>query len=147
MSTHPIESLFSTTLENIQHMIDVSTVIGEPMETPGGLLIIPVSRVSFGFAVGGGNLSGLNGQNQGQNQGSSQNGQGDDSGFGGGSGAGVTVQPVAFLIIDDDEILFLPVDEDNPYLKLAQYLPETVEEIKNIFSPGGKDSEGQEVRA
>ncbi len=140
MSSHPIESLFATTMESIQHMIDVNTVIGDPIETPDGLLIIPVSRVSFGFAVGGGNLAALVDAAQGS---SAQSHEGD---FGGGSGAGVTVQPVAFLIIDEDEVLFLPVDEDNPYLKLAGILPDVAREIRDAIN-GEQEDPPSSVRA
>ncbi len=134
MTEHPIQSLFSTTLDSIQHMIDVNTVIGDPVETADGMLIIPVSRVSFGFAVGGGNLGTI-----GDSKGGAKS---EDSGFGGGSGAGVTVQPVAFLIIDDEEIHLLPLDEDNPYLKLLQVLPEVAHELKSIVSGDGEESSG-----
>lgn len=134
MTEHPIQSLFTTTLDSIQHMIDVNTVIGDPVETADGMLIIPVSRVSFGFAVGGGNI-GAPGQDN-------KDGGGSDPGFGGGSGAGVTVQPVAFLIIDDEEIHLLPLDEDNPYLKILQLLPDLAQEIKDVVSGDGDESSG-----
>ncbi len=137
-SSQLIESLFSTTLENIQHMIEVNTVIGDPVETPDGLIMIPVSRVSFGFAVGGGNLAALTDSGKGSSSG--------DDEFGGGSGAGVTVQPVGFLIIDEDEVMFLPVDEDNPYLKLAGLLPEMAREIRDALT-GAEDASSSDVRA
>lgn len=139
MAEHPIQSLFTTTMDSIQHMIDVNTVIGDPVETADGMLIIPVSRVSFGFAVGGGNI-GISGDGK-------DSGKSGDSGFGGGSGAGVTVQPVAFLIIDDGEIHLLPLDEDNPYLKLLHVLPDLAHELRSIVSGDGGDDERSSVKA
>ena len=53
MSEHPIESLMMTTMSSIQNMVDVNTIIGEPIESKSGITIIPISRVCFGFAVSG----------------------------------------------------------------------------------------------
>ncbi len=142
MAEHPIQSLFTTTLESIKSMIDVNTVIGDPLETSDGMLIIPISRVTFGFAVGGSNLDI---SSAGQKQQQQQKDAGADAGFGGGSGAAVTVQPVAFLIVDDEAVHLLPVDEDNPYLKLLQIIPEVAEEIKALFS--GVDDSPPSVKA
>ena len=77
---HPIGSLMDTTMEKIKEMIDVNTIIGEPITSPDGTLIIPVSKVSYGFAAGGSDLP-----TKKENK----------DCFGGGSGAGVTIQPVA----------------------------------------------------
>lgn len=140
MAEHPIQALFTTTLESISNMIDVNTVIGDPLETPDGMLIIPISRVTFGFAVAGANMDiSAGGQNQ-QNQQKDKQGEAD---FGGGSGAAVSVQPVAFLIVDDESVHLLPVDEDNPYLKLLQIVPEVVEEIKGLFTQADDSSSVQ----
>ncbi len=81
MSEHPIEGLMGVTMQKIKEMVDVNTIIGEPVITPDGTTIIPVSKVSFGFASGGTDLP------------TSQPKQT----FGGGGGAGITLQPLAFL--------------------------------------------------
>ena len=81
---HPIGSLMDTTMEKIKEMIDVNTIIGEPITSPDGTLIIPVSKVIYGFAAGGSDLP-----TKKENK----------DCFGGGSGAGVTIQPVAFLTV------------------------------------------------
>ncbi len=141
MAEHPIQSLFTTTLESINSMIDVNTVIGDPLETPDGMLIIPISRVTFGFAVAGGNMDiGGGGQNQQGQQKQNKQGEAD---FGGGSGAAVSLQPVAFLIVDDESVHLLPVNEDNPYLKLLQIVPEVAEEIKGLFTQADDSSSVQ----
>ena len=57
MDRHPIESLMGTTMENIRDMVDVNTVVGDPVQTADGVTVIPISRVSFGFVAGGGEYS------------------------------------------------------------------------------------------
>ena len=95
MST-PIEGLMSEAMKNIKGMVDVNTIIGDVVTTPDGTTIIPVSRVAFGFGAGGSEF-GAASDNSTKN-------------FGGGSGAGVSINPVAFLVVNDDQIRLLPVD-------------------------------------
>ena len=80
--------LLSTTIEKVRSIVDVSTIIGEPVYTEAGLTIIPVSKVTYGFASGGTDLPT----------------KGNKELFGGGAGAGVTITPVAFLIIQDGKV-------------------------------------------
>ncbi len=139
MSKESIQSLVSTTMESIQQMVDVNTVIGDAVETPQGVVIIPVSRVSFGFMVGGTdwNLDDLKGQQQNDDQQS----------FGGGSGAGVTVQPVGFLVVSQKNIHLIPVDEENPYLQLLHMLPEILGDLKEGWGGGKDESSGQKAES
>ena len=60
---HPIEGLMKTAMESLKTMVDVNTILGDPVETPDGAVIVPVSRVSFGFAAGGSEFSGANPKN------------------------------------------------------------------------------------
>ncbi|GIM30550.1 hypothetical protein CPJCM30710_32160 [Clostridium polyendosporum] len=121
MDTHPIENLMKSTMESLTDMIDVNTVIGEAIETRDGSCIIPISKVSFGFASGG-----------------SEFGCGkvthDETRypFGGGSGAGVTVKPVAFLVLKNDSIRLLPVDQNNTYDKIVDTVPQVIDIIKDF---------------
>ena len=94
---HPLGDLMGVTMAKIREMIDVNTIIGQPISTPDGISIIPVSKVSFGFASGGSDFATKN-QSAGQ-----------DNAFGGGSGAGVNIIPVAFLIIKGDSVKLMPV--------------------------------------
>ena len=94
---HPIGNLMATTMQKIKEMVDVNTIVGDPIRTVEGVTIIPVSKVSFGFAAGG---SDFTGKNQQPNQ---------ENAFGGGSGAGINITPVAFLIINGDSVKLLPV--------------------------------------
>lgn len=98
---HPIEGLMKTTLDNLKQMIDVNTIVGDPVETKDGTVIIPISKVSIGFASGGTEFKG-------------EEGKGDENKkfpFGGGSGAGVSLQPVAFLVVKQDYVRLLPVTQ------------------------------------
>lgn len=93
---HPIGDLMNTTLQNIRQMVDVNTIIGTPIQAEG-VTIVPVSKVSFGFASGGSDFT-------------SKNQKPDhDNAFGGGSGAGVNIMPIAFLVVKGDNVRLLPV--------------------------------------
>lgn len=96
-NNHPLGDLMSTTMQKIREMVDVNTVVGEPIRTAEGITIIPVSRLSFGFASGGSDFATKNVP------------AGKDNCFGGGSGAGVNIIPLGFLIIKDDTVRMLPV--------------------------------------
>ena len=81
---HPIDNLMNITMDKIKEMVDVNTIVGTPITSADGTLIIPVSKVSYGFASGGSDLPTKNEKKD---------------LFGGGSGAGVTIQPIAFLTV------------------------------------------------
>ncbi len=120
-SEQPVENLMKSTMENLKDMIDVNTVIGEAVETKDGTYIIPVSKVSFGFASGGTEYS-----CQKQNQSSTV------FPFGGGSGAGVSVKPVAFLVVKEDGVRMLPVDQDTTYDRIVDSVPQVLDIIKSL---------------
>lgn len=114
MSEHPIKSLMTTTMESLKDMIDVNTIVGDPVQTADGQTIIPISRVSFGFASGGAEYN------------LSSNNQSDSSKlpFGGGAGAGVSLNPVAFIVVGKDQIRLLTVDEHTNILNnLLDFIP------------------------
>lgn len=96
-SNHPINELMSTTMEKIRSMVDANTIIGQPIHTEDGVTLIPVSRLSFGFASGGSDFATKNQKPEAKNS------------FGGGSGAGVKVEPVAFLVVKDGFVRLLSV--------------------------------------
>ncbi len=104
MGSHPIEALMKTTMESLKDMVDVNTIVGDPVESVDGTTIIPISRVSFGFASGGGEYKDKQ----------SNDGDYEDESkfpFAGGTGAGVSVQPVAFMIVGKGNMKLLPVDQ------------------------------------
>lgn len=131
MSVHPIEGLMNTTMNSLKDMIDVNTIVGDPVQSPDGLIIIPISKVSFGFASGGTEFN-INKKND-------IDIQQDKLPFGGGSGAGVSLQPVAFIVVGNNQMKLLPVDENSSALnnlfdfmsKLANDLKETLNKKKN----------------
>ncbi|MDZ5252747.1 GerW family sporulation protein [Clostridium sp. LIBA-8841] len=120
-SNHPIENLMGTTMENLRDMIDVNTVIGDAIETKDGSYIIPISRVSFGFASGGSEIPNKEQEKQ-ENR----------FAFGGGSGAGVSVKPVAFLVLKGDSVRLLPVNQTNTYDRIVDSIPQIIEIFKDI---------------
>lgn len=128
---HELENLMRSTMENLRDMIDVNTVIGDVVETIDGTSILPISKVSFGFASGGsefGNHTSLKRENE-------------KYPFGGGSGAGVSVKPIAFLIIKDGIVRLQPVDYDNSVDRLVDSIPQVLDVVKGFFSDKKVDNE------
>lgn len=130
MPEHPIEGLMKTAMESIKQMVDVNTVIGDPVETPDGTVIIPVSRVACGFGAGGGEIDPQCDGNQDEEK--------QMPFFGGGSGAGVSVQPVGFLVVGKDQVRMLPVDGNVIMDRLIDIAPQVISQLQNIFGLGGK---------
>jgi sporulation protein YtfJ len=131
MSDHPIQGLMTTAMESLKEMIDVNTIIGDPVETPDGSVILTVSKVGFGFAAGGSEFV-LDGSGSSQTQGSGQ-GQSNHP-FGGGSGGGVSITPIAFLFVNSQGVKMLHLDESTHlYEKILDLAPQTVEKIRQMF--------------
>ena len=121
---HPINNLMSTVMENIKGMVDVNTIIGDPVETSNGTVIIPVSKVGFGFAAGGSDLPVKT----------------EKQSFGGGSGAGVSISPIGFLVVSSDQIKLIPISANNtPVDKLIDYIPVAFEKINNMIQKNKSD--------
>ena len=131
MADHPIEGLMKTAMESIKEMVDVNTIVGDPVETPDGSVIIPISKVACGFAAGGGEFEAANGQ-QNENQ-AAQQGTGTALPFGGGSGAGVSVQPVGFLVVGQGQIRLLPVDGNVVVDRIIDVAPQILSQVQAIF--------------
>lgn len=132
MDEHPIETLMKTAMDSIQKMINVNTVIGDPVETPTGSVIIPVSRVSCGFAAGGSEFIPIDGESNGKNSG------GNDSNtsqmpFGGGSGGGVSVKPVGFLVVSQDQVRLLPVEGNMLAERIIDEMPGIMDRLSGII--------------
>lgn len=128
MANHPIETLMNTALENIKGMVDVNTIVGDPVETPNGEVIIPISRVSFGFAAGAGEY-----QMRSNGNGKDKEKEAESVPFGGGSGAGVSLNPVAFLVVGKDQVRLLPVTNNAVAERLINLAPELLHEIKDLL--------------
>jgi sporulation protein YtfJ len=131
MSDHPIQGLMTTAMESLKEMIDVNTIIGDPVETPDGSVILTVSKVGFGFAAGGSEFKLQGSQSQGQGQGQGQS----IHPFGGGSGGGVSITPIAFLIVNSQGVKMLHLDESTHlYEKILELAPQAVDKIQQMFS-------------
>lgn len=136
MSEHPIKGLMTTAMENLKQMIDVNTIIGDPVETPDGSVILPVSKVGFGFAAGGSEFK-LDNSNNSQEEGSSS------LPFGGGSGGGVSITPIGFLIVGANGVKMVHLDENTHlYERLLDMAPQAFEKIQNMMK-GKKDGQQQ----
>lgn len=132
MGAHPIDELMKTAMESIRDMVDVNTIVGDAVQTADDTVIIPVSRVAFGFAAGGGDY-------QGQNE--SRSGS-EHSGFpfAGGSGAGVTIHPVAFLVVGkNNTIKLLPVEHNTTLDRIMDFIPHMIDKISPFIANKEED--------
>ena len=127
MDKHPIESIMATTMENIRDMIDVNTVVGEPFATADGSTVIPVSRVSFGFVAGGGEYHCKGGLTKAEAEAHP------DIPFAGGTGAGVTVQPLGFLVTGAEQTRLLPAQCAQPLDRLIELIPQVICDVKKAM--------------
>lgn len=136
MAEHPIQGLMITAMENLREMVDVNKIVGDAVETPDGHVIIPVSRVSFGFVAGGTEFDVLEEQQKGAAQNQSQN-QNQPVGFpfGGGSGGGVSIQPIAFLVVGTGEVRLLPVDRSAVFDRLIDLAPQLFQHLEDLIKP------------
>lgn len=124
----PIEGLMNESLGKLKQMIDVNTIVGECITTADGTTVIPVSKVAFGFGAGGSQFGAVP-------EGKST----EEAMFGGGCGGGVSVKPVAFLVIKDDSIRLLPVSGTVTAAdKLVDMVPEVLSKL-NKFIKNKKD--------
>jgi sporulation protein YtfJ len=124
-------------MESLKQMIDVNTIIGDPVETPDGSVILTVSKVGFGFAAGGSEFQSGGASGSGE-QGSSSHP------FGGGSGGGVSITPIAFLIVNSQGVKMVHLDESTHlYEKLLDLAPQAVEKIQSMLKNNKSDQQQQ----
>jgi sporulation protein YtfJ len=134
MNEHPINGLMNTALNSIKDMVDVNTIVGDPVQSPDGSVIIPISKVSFGLAAGGGEYGG-NVDFAESTESKENNGKYITPvkyPFAGGSGAGVSICPVAFLIVGTGSVQLLPVDNNNVVDKLVDMVPDLINKINGF---------------
>ena len=134
MSEHPIQGLMKTAMENLKEMIDVNTIIGDPVETPDGSVILTVSKVGFGFAAGGSEF----GSQEESSHSSSQQGsssQSKEMPFGGGSGGGVSITPIAFLVVSNTGIKTIHLDNSTHlYERILDLAPGVIDKLQNLMN-------------
>lgn len=132
MAEHPIQGMMSTAMQKIREMVDVNTIIGDPITTANGTTIIPVSKVSFGFASGGSDIPSKSPKDV----------------FGGGSGAGISINPLAFLVVSEDGVKLLQLsDSDNTANKMVDMVPDVIDKISELFSKSKKEKAKPEPAA
>ena len=129
---HPIEGLMVTAMNSIQDMIDVNTIIGEPIETSNNVIIIPISKVGFGFAAGGSEFKGetIDEYTKRDKEEAIQY----RLPFGGGSGAGVSISPVAFLIVQQNTVKLLPIEHGSCVDRLLDYVPDLMDKLNSYLN-------------
>ena len=127
--SHPLPNMVENTLAKIKEMIDANTVVGSPITTPEGVTILPISKISIGFAGGGSDFV-------------SKNANKFDNPFGGGTGAGVNITPVAFLILRGDSVRMLPIAApvSNTADRVVEMIPDVFDKI-SAFIDSKKPSE------
>ena len=124
MTDHPIQGLMKTAMENLKEMVDVNTIVGDPVETPDGSVIMPVSKVGFGFAAGGSEFVIEH-----------RHGEEHSHPFGGGSGGGVSITPIAFLVVNSEGVKMVHLDSNTHlYEKLLDFAPQVVEKIQQMVA-------------
>ncbi|MDR7856171.1 GerW family sporulation protein [Tissierella sp.] len=133
MPEHPIEGLMKTTMNNLKEMVDVNTIVGDAVHTADGSVIIPVSKISFGFASGGSEFNKVRDKKDGLTE--------EKFPFGGGSGAGVSVSPVGFIVVGNDQIKLLTVDEgSNALTNLFGFVEKMADNLQQSFSNKNSNS-------
>ncbi|MCR2821874.1 GerW family sporulation protein [Lederbergia panacisoli] len=151
MDEHPIQGVMTTAMENLKEMIDVNTIIGDPVETPDGGVILTVSKVGFGFAMGGSEFKSSGSSSDGGGSSSSgsdeQGGQNSYLPFGGGSGGGVSITPIAFLVVNKHGVNMLHLEQNTHLIeKMIDLAPTAFEKIQKMtsnFSNKKQQQQGQ----
>ena len=140
MDKHPIETLMTTTMDSLQDMVDVNTVIGEAITTQDGSTVIPVSRVSVGFVAGGGEY----GESQARQV--SAGSTDSDIPFAGGAGAGVTVTPLGFLVTSGGQVRLVPAQYCQSVDRLIELIPQAMAELRCAMrdkNPATRQAKGE----
>jgi sporulation protein YtfJ len=135
MKEQSASGLLGTAIEKIRDLVDVSTIIGDPISVGDGISIIPVSKVTYGFASGGSDFPSKNNTEL----------------FGGGGGAGITINPVAFLIINNGEVTIKHItSSDNSAERIIGMVPEVIDKVTSVINKFVKEkptsaSEGEKT--
>ena len=128
--SNSLPNMLENTIAKIRDMVDVNSVVGEPITTPDGVTIIPVSKVSVGFGGGGSDFVSKNANKQ-------------ENPFGGGAGGGVKITPIAFLIIKDGSVRMLPVaaPANTTADRLVEMVPDVLDKVSSFIDSHTKNNE------
>ena len=136
MAEHPINGLMETAMQSIKDMVDVNTIVGEPVESKDGTVIIPISKVSFGFGAGGSDFGGKK-----------EDAEKSAANFGGGSGGGASIEPVAFMVVGKEQIKLMPIEKNtSPVQDIIDSVPTLVDKvIKAVKKKKDKPEKGEKA--
>ena len=137
MAGHPIEGLMFTAMNSIKDMIDVNTIIGDPIQASNNIVVIPVSKVSLGFAAGGSEFKGETVDEYNKRDKDEQIQY--RLPFGGGAGAGVSINPVAFIVIQGDSVKMIPACNSTSLDRLLDYIPDLFEKVSGMINKKMQD--------
>jgi len=123
----PISSMMEVSMQKIKEMIDANTIVGEPISTPDGITLIPVSKVTLGFAGGGTDF---------------EQAKVSKSGFGGGTGAGINIIPVAFIVIKSGKVdmIYITPPKSTTVDRILDAVPDVLETIGEFMDRGHDDT-------
>lgn len=127
-NTNPIGELMQTTMENVKNILQVDTAVGEPIYTPDGITLVPISRISVGFGGGGAEFGGKGGTGS--------------KGYGGGNGTGVRIDPIGFLVIKDGSVRMINITPpaNNTVDRIIDLVPQVIDRVDSFLA---KQKEGK----
>lgn len=130
MKNQSAEKILATTIERVRDLVDVSTIVGEPITVSADITIIPISKVTYGFASGGSDFPSRNNVEL----------------FGGGGGAGITINPVAFLVVNKGEVTIKHITaSDNAAERAVNLIPEMFDKVTNFVDRQKKPAAAPDV--
>ncbi len=130
--TQPIENLMQISMEQIRKMVDVNTIVGEPIFSAGETMILPVSKVCLGFLVGGGEYGNMSAAKK-----CADEAQGDGKyPFAGATAVGMCITPLAFLTVEEGNVRVLPANQKTPTERLIDIIPQAVKSIEKFVQSG-----------
>lgn len=136
MPEHPIQGLMQTAMENIKEMVDVNTIVGDPVQTPDGSIIMPISKVGFGFVAGGSDIrfdGSASHEHTSPTDGHNHNAS-VAAPFGGGSGGGVSITPIAFLVVGTQGVKIVPLDNQTHLMeRIIDSAPHVFDKVQSMF--------------
>lgn len=138
MAEHPIQGLMKTSMENIKKMVEVNTIVGDPVQTPDGSVILPISKVGFGFAAGGSEFRVE--ERKAELKTEAENAEVAYP-FGGGSGGGVSITPIAFLVVGTEGVRIVPLDNQTHLMeRVIDSIPQFVDKYKSMMENKGQNT-------
>lgn len=146
MSEHPINGMMDLSMEKIREMADANTIVGTPITAPDGTMLIPVSKVSLGFATGGADFGGHEKETEKKDSTVTDR----KSNFGGGAGAGVNITPIAFMVFPPDgnfRMMPIGVPASTAVDRAVDLLPDVLQRIQDFITKLQKDKEAKSEKA